>query len=98
MGFQFWFVVCSIFLTGPLAFVQSTIFLRRGIYTKKFKGSDRKEYIHKETKPIEYWFSVIAQMMASLMMIGLGFCFLDEIPIVNHWYTEIRASVAALAL
>lgn len=41
MGFQYWFTVCAIFLTCPFMFVQSIIFLRRGVYTKTFKGTMR---------------------------------------------------------
>ena len=40
----------------------------------------RKEYIHKDTKPIEYWFNVIAQMMMSAAVLGLGFWLLDDLP------------------
>lgn len=91
MGFQFWFTVCAIFLTSPFMFVQSIIFLRRVVYTKTFKGTMRKEYIRKVTKPIEFWFSVIAQMMMSAAVLGLGFWFLDDLPAFHSWYTEIRA-------
>ena len=51
----------------------------------------RKEYIHKDTKPIEFWFSVIAQMMMSAAVLGLGFWFLDDLPAFHSWHTEIRA-------
>ncbi|AWC85802.1 MULTISPECIES: hypothetical protein [Enterobacter cloacae complex] len=90
MGFQYWLAVCGIFLTGPFAFVQSIIFLRRGVYTKTFKGTTRKEYIHKDSKPIEYWFSVIAQMIIGVVMIGFGFWLLDDLPAFHNWHTEIR--------
>lgn len=51
----------------------------------------RKEYIHKETKPIENWFNVIAQMMMSAAVPGLGFWLLDDLPAFHNWRTEIRA-------
>ena len=51
----------------------------------------RKEYIRKDTKPGEYWFNVIAQMMMSAAVSGLGFWFLDDLPAFHHWHTEIRA-------
>ena len=51
----------------------------------------RKEYIHKDTKPIEYWFNVIAQMMMSAAVLGLGFWLLDDLPAFHSWHTEIRA-------
>ncbi|WP_333896597.1 DUF2542 family protein [Mixta calida] len=94
MGFQYWFTVCAVFLIGPIALVQSFIYMRRGIYTKTFKGTSRKEYIHKDAKPIEYWFSVIAHLGMSIMMIGLGFWFLEDIPAVNHWYNEVHAMLS----
>jgi hypothetical protein len=65
--------------------------LRRGVYTKTFKGTTRKEYIHKDSKPIEYWFSVIAQMIIGVVMIGLGFWLLDDLPAFHNWRTEINA-------
>lgn len=51
----------------------------------------RKEYMHKETKPSEYWFNVIAQMMMSAAVPGLGFLLLDDLPAFHNWRTEIRA-------
>ncbi|MDD9244910.1 hypothetical protein V1605_16245 [Enterobacter soli] len=90
MGFQFWLMVVVAFLTGPFAFISSIIYMRRGIYTKSFKGTRRKEYIHKDDKPIEYWSSVISRMIAGVAMVGLGFWFLNDIPVVNHWFAEIR--------
>jgi hypothetical protein len=53
-------------------FVQSIIFLRRGVYTKTFKGTMRWQVYPKDTKPGEYWFNVIAQMMMSAAVSGLG--------------------------
>ena len=94
MGFQYWFVVCAFFLIGPLAFAQSIIFICRGVYTKTFKGTSRKEYIRKDLKPIEYWCSVIAQMIVSLALIALGFWFLGDIPTVNQWYSEVSALIS----
>lgn len=91
MGFQYSFTVCASFLLGPIALVQSFAYLRRGIYTKTFKGTSRKEYIRKDEKPIEYWFSVIFHFGISFVMIGVGFWLLEDIPAVEHWYGEIRA-------
>ena len=91
MGFLYWFTICAIFLTCPFMLVQSIIFLRRGVYTKTFKGTMRKEYIHKDTKPSEYWFNVIAQMMMSVAVPGLGFWLLDDLPAFHNWHTEILA-------
>jgi len=70
---------------------QSFVYCRRGVYTKTFKGTSRKEYIHKDDKPIEFWFSIIFHMVMGMAMIVLGFWLQEDIPVVNHWYTEIRA-------
>jgi len=91
MGFQYWFTVCASFLVGPITLVESFKYFRRGIYTKTFKGTSRREYIHKGHKPIEYWFSVIAHFAMGAAMLGLGFWFLDTIPIVHEWYSKVRA-------
>ncbi|WP_312627367.1 DUF2542 family protein [Scandinavium sp.] len=91
MGFQYWFTVCAAFLVGPISLAQSFIYCRRGVYTKTFKGTSRKEYIHKDDKPIEFWFSIIFHLVMGIVMIVLGFWLLEEIPAVNHWFSEIRA-------
>jgi hypothetical protein len=44
-----------------------------------------------DEKPIEFWFSIIFHMVMGMAMIILGFWLLDGIPIVSHWYAEIRA-------
>ena len=90
MGFQFWFTVCAVFLVGPISLAQSFVYWRRGVYTKTFKGTSRKEYIHKDDKPIEFWFSIIFHLVMGMAMIILGFWLLEGIPMVNHWYAEIR--------
>ncbi|EMQ0961428.1 hypothetical protein RY975_001004 [Citrobacter braakii] len=91
MGFQYWFTVCAVFLVGPISLVQSFVYCRRGVYTKTFKGTLRKEYIHVDEKPIEFWFSIIFHMVMGMAMIVLGFWFLDDLPAFHGWYTEIRA-------
>lgn len=94
MGFQYWFTVCATFIVGLITLAESFIYMHRGIYTKTFKGTSRKEFIYKDTKPIEYWISTILHFGISIMMIGIGFWFLQEIPAVNHWYNEIRTMPA----
>lgn len=91
MGFSYWFTVCACFFIGPITLVQSFGYLRKGIYTKTFKGTSRKEYIHKDARPFEYWFSIIFEFGASFLLIGEGFWLLRDIPAVNEWYAEIRA-------
>jgi hypothetical protein len=66
------------------------LFATRCLY-KTFKGTTRKAYIHKDSKPIEYWFSVIAQMIIGVVMTGFGFWLLDDLPAFHNWHTEIRA-------
>lgn len=80
-----------VILFGPITLAQSFGYLRKGIYTKTFKGTSRKEYIHKDARPIEYWFSIIFEFGASFMLIGVGLWLLRDIPAVNEWYAEIRA-------
>lgn len=91
MGFQFWFTVGGLFLIGPIALVQSFIYLRRGVYTKTFKGTRRREYVHKNTNPIDYWCNVLFELVAGVVMIGVGFWLLNSIPTFNEWCAGIRA-------
>ncbi len=91
MGFQYWFTVCAVFLVGPISLAQSFVYCRRGIYTKTFKGTSRKEYIQVDEKPIEFWFSIIFHMVMGMAMIALGFWLLEDISVVSHWYAETRA-------
>lgn len=90
MGFQYWFTVCATLILGPLALFETFRYMHRGIYTKTFKGTRRREYIHKDEKPIEFWFSIVAQFVMSGVLIGIGIWFLDEIPAVHHLYSQIR--------
>jgi hypothetical protein len=91
MGFDYWLVIGCSLLFGPIALVEAIAYVRRGIYTKTFKGTRRREYIHKNMQPVEYWFSVIFHFAMSFAMIGLGLWFLDYIPFFHDFYSEMRA-------
>ena len=91
MGFQYWFTVCAVFLVGPISLVESFVYCRRGVYIKTFKGTSRKEYINVDEKPVEFWFNIIFHMVMGMAMIILGFWLIEDIPVVNHWYAEVRA-------
>ncbi|ACX87900.1 hypothetical protein F6Q07_15280 [Pectobacterium parmentieri] len=66
-------VIAAIFLCGIVMIVESIIYVRRGVYTKTFKGVSRREYIHRNDRPDVYWLHVICHFSAGIAMIYIVF-------------------------
>jgi hypothetical protein len=88
-------MVVVAFLTGPFAFISSIIYMRRGIYTKSFKGTLKGIYSQ------SFQLVVLVVNASSVAMHSLcdAVCdgqfagnagHLNDIPVVNHWFAEIR--------
>ena len=86
-----WFVVVAALATGAIMLAESIAYIRRGVYTKTFKGTSRREYIHKSDRPHVYWLNVSLHVIAGVAMVYLAFWFLQFNPTVNSGYQAIRA-------
>ncbi|MRT27020.1 hypothetical protein GJV14_23945 [Enterobacteriaceae bacterium RIT697] len=93
MGVNYWFIVVVSFVIGSLMLGEAIVYIRRGIYTKTFKGVSRREYIPRADRPYAFWFNLIAHMIAGTAMIYAGFWFLSFNPEVSRWYAEFRALI-----
>ncbi|MBA0034768.1 hypothetical protein HS962_00725 [Pantoea sp. BIGb0393] len=86
-------VVIAVFACGGVFLVESVLYIRRGVYTKTFKGTTRREYIKKDERRDVYWLYVILHLFAGSSAICLGFWLMQYDPKVNDWYVSIRNSL-----
>jgi hypothetical protein len=90
MDVKDWLVIFAMFACGFVFLFESVIYLRRGIYTKTFKGTSRREYIKKEERRDVYWLNMAFHLCAATAMIFMGFWLMQLDPTVNDWYLSIR--------
>lgn len=90
MGVKYWFVVVVTFVVGAVMLGEAVIYIRRGVYTKTFKGVSRREYISRVDRPGAFWMNLSVHMIAGAAMIYAGFWFLNANPVVSIWFAKIR--------
>ncbi len=71
MGALDYCVMVAIFICGIVMLVESIAYVRRGVYTKTFKGTSRCEYIHRSERPGVYWFNVAMHFSTGIAMLYL---------------------------
>lgn len=84
-----YFVFAGVFICGIVMLVESVAYFRRGVYTKTFKGTSRREYIHKNEKPIEYWFSVAFHFSAGIAMLYVVFWLFYPRIVAQEWFSHM---------
>lgn len=90
MDVKDWILVIIIFACGIITLTEAVFFLRRGVYTLRFKGTSRREYVHRSDRCEVYWLYMLLHTCAGLAMIALGFWIMQLNPTINDWYLSIR--------
>ncbi|MCT6590663.1 DUF2542 family protein [Pantoea dispersa] len=89
MDVKDWILVIIIFACGIITLIEAAFFLHRGVYTLRFKGTSRREYVHRSDRYEVYWLYMLLHTCAGLAMIALGFWIMQLEPTVNGWYQAI---------
>ncbi|MDI9766783.1 DUF2542 family protein [Pantoea dispersa] len=90
MDVKDWILVIIIFVCGIVTLTEAAFFLHRGVYTLRFKGTSRREYVHRSDRYEVYWLYMLLHTCAGLAMTALGFWIMQLEPTVNGWYQAIR--------
>lgn len=90
---KYWLLAGTCFLVSSIMLYRTISFLFSGIYTLTFRGSRQNEYIHKGKRPFAYWFHLIFDLIASVIMLYVSFWFIDWAPSFKELNEMIRSII-----
>ncbi|TDS68005.1 uncharacterized protein DUF2542 [Pantoea sp. PNA 14-12] len=64
-----WIVAAIALIGGTCFFAEALLFYRRGIFTRRFKGTTRREYVYRSEKPDVYWLYMFAHVSCGVLNI-----------------------------
>ncbi len=80
MCIKVWTIAVTILVCGIVFVWEAVVFYLRGVYTLRFKGTPRREYVHRSDRLDVYWLYMLLHVCAGTAAIFFSFWFLQRDP------------------